>query len=63
MSFLYLWSNHQQTWHDGTLAQTFAKTLKVLMTSLLSHVYGIIKRFLVSFHVEIRDPLSFVQFG
>ena len=54
--------NHQ-TWHDGTLAQNLSKAIKSFMTSLLFRVHHVIKQFLLSFEVEIRDPLSFVQFG
>ena len=63
MFLVYLWSNHHQVWHDGTLPQNLPKALKILMTSSLSRVYDVIKPFSLSFKVEILDPLSFVQFG
>ena len=28
----YLWSNHNQTWHDGTLRQNPSKTIQILQT-------------------------------
>ena len=44
--FLFcLWSNYNQTWHDGTLGQNLSKAIKSLLT----------------FQVKIRVPLSFVQ--
>ena len=58
---LYLWSNHNQTWHDGTLGQNLSKAIKLLLTPSLGGKYDVIKLFLVSFQVKIRVPLSFVQ--
>ena len=58
---LYLWSNYNQTWHDGTLGKNLSKAVKILLTSSLGGKYDLIKLFLVSFQVKIRVPLSFVQ--
>ena len=58
---LYLWSNYNQTWHDGTLEQSLLKAIKILLTSSLGGKYDVIKLFLVSFQVKIRVLLSFVQ--
>ena len=63
MFFLSLWSNHNQTWHNGTLAQNLSKAFKILMTSSLSRVHDVIKQFLLWFEDKIRDPLFFVQSG
>ena len=30
---LYLWSNDNQTWYDGTLRQNLSKAVKILLTS------------------------------
>ena len=54
---LCLWSNYNQTWHDGALGQNLSKAIKIFLTSL----HGVIKPFLVSFQVKIRVPLFFVQ--
>ena len=40
---LYLWSNYNQTWHDGTLGQSLLKAIKNLVTSLLGGKYDVIK--------------------
>ena len=50
---LYLWSNYNQSWHDGTLGQSLSKCHKILLTSLLGGKYDVIKLFLVSFQVKI----------
>ena len=42
---LYLWSNYNQTWHDGTLGQNLSKAIKRLLTSLLGAKYDVIKPF------------------
>ena len=60
---LCLWSNYNQTWHDGTLGQNLSKAIKILLTSTLGDKYDVIKPFLVSFQVKIRVPLSFVQWS
>ena len=46
---LYLWSNCNQTWHDGTLGQNLSNTIKSLLRSSLGGKYDVIKLFLVSF--------------
>ena len=46
---LHLWSNNNQTWHDGTLEQNLSKAIKSLLTSSLGGKYDVIKPFLVSF--------------
>ena len=61
--FFYLWSNYNQTWHDGTLGQNLSKAIKILLPSSLGCKYDVIKLFLVSFLVKIRVSLSFVQFS
>ena len=61
MFLLYLWSNYNQTWHNGTLGQNFSKAIKILLTSSLGGKYDVIKLFLVSIKVKIRVSLSFVQ--
>ena len=53
---LYLLSNYNQTWHDGTLGQNLLKATKILLTSSLGDKYDVIKPFLVSFQVKIRVP-------
>ena len=58
---LYLWSNYNQTWHDGTLGQNLSKAIEILLTSSLGGKYDVIKPFLVSFQVKIRVPLFLVQ--
>ena len=58
---LCLWSNYNQTWHDGTLGQNLSKAIKILLTSSPGGKYDVIKPFLVLFQVKIRVPLSFVQ--
>ena len=58
---LYLWSNYNQTWHDGTLGQNLSKAIKILLTSSPGGKYDVIKLFSVLFQVKIRDLLSFVQ--
>ena len=58
---LYLWSNYNQTWHDGTLGQNLSKAIKILLTSSVRGKYEIIKLFSISFQVKIRVLLSFVQ--
>ena len=60
---LYLWSDYNQTWRDGTLRQNLSKALKSLLTSSLWGKKEIIKLFLVSFEVRIQVPLSFVQWS
>ena len=60
MFLLYLSSNYNQTWHDGTLGQNLLKAIKVLLTSSLGGKYNVIKLFLVAFQVKIRVSLSFV---
>ena len=45
---LYLWSNYNQTWHDGTLGQNLSKAIKILLTSSLGGKYDAIKPILVS---------------
>ena len=61
--FLYLWSNYNQTWNDGTLGQNLSNAIKILLTSSLGGKYDVIKPFLVSFQVKIRVPISFVQWS
>ena len=63
MFLLYLWSNYNQTWHDGTLGQSLSKTIKILLTSSPGGKFDLIKLFLVLFQVKIRVPLSFVQWS
>ena len=46
---LYLWSNYNQTWHDGTLGQNLSKAIKILLTSSPGSKYDVIKPFSVSF--------------
>ena len=58
---LCLWSNYNQTWHDGTLGQNLSKDIKSLLTSSPGGKYDVIKPFLVSFQVKIQVPLSFLQ--
>ena len=61
---LCLWSNYNQTWHDGTLGQNLSKVIKILLTSSLGRKYDVIKPFLLLFQVKIRVPLSFeLKFG
>ena len=60
---LYLWSNYNQNWHDGTLGQNLSKAIKSLLTSSPGGKYDVIKPFLVSFQVKIRVLLSFVQWS
>ena len=60
---LYLWSNYNQTWHDGTLGQNLSKAIKILLTSSLGGKYDVIKPILVLFQVKIRVLLSFVQWS
>ena len=60
---LYLWSNYNQTWHDGIMRQNLSKSIKNLLTSSPGGKYDVIKLFLVSFQVKIRVPLSFVQWS
>ena len=47
---LYLWSNYNQTWYDGTLGQNLSKVIKILLTSSLGGKYDVIKPFLVSYN-------------
>ena len=61
MFLFYLWSNYNQTWHDGSLGQNVSKALKILLTSLLGGKYDVIKLLLVLFQVKIRVSLPFVQ--
>ena len=58
---LYLWSNYNQTWHDGTLGQNLSKAIKILLMSSLGGKYDVIKLFLVWFQVKIRVFLFCVQ--
>ena len=51
---LYLWSNYNQSWHDGTLGQNLSKSIKMLLTSSPGGKYDVIKPFLVLFQVKIR---------
>ena len=60
---LYLWSNYNQTWHDGTLGQNLPKAIKILLMLSPGAKYDVIKPFLVLFQVKIRVPLSFVQWS
>ena len=60
---LYLWSNYNQTWYDGTLGQNLSNVIKILLTSSVGGMYDVIKPFLVSFQVKIRVPLFFVQWS
>ena len=46
---LYLWSNYNQTWHDGTLGQNLSKPIKILLMSSPGGKFDIIKPFLVAF--------------
>ena len=42
---LYLWSNYNQAWHDGTLGQNLPKAIKILLTSSLGRheaIFGIV---------------------
>ena len=41
----YLWSNYNQTWHDGTLGQNLSKAIKFLLTSSPGGKYDVIKPF------------------
>ena len=59
---LYLWSNYNQTWHDGTLEQNLSKAVKILLTSSLGGKCDVIKLFSVSFQVKIRVLLSKFEF-
>ena len=58
MFLLYLQSNYHQTWLDGILGQNLSKTLKSVMTSLLSRVYDVIKQFFGIFRG--RNSSSFI---
>ena len=60
---LYLWSNYNQAWHDGTLGQNLSKAINILVTSSLGDKYDVIKPYLVLFQVKIRVNLSFVQWS
>ena len=60
---LYLWSNYNQTWHDGTLGQNLSKAIKILLTSSLGGEYDVIKPCLISFQVKIQVPLFLVQWS
>ena len=41
----YLWSNYNQTWHDGTLGQNPSKAIKILLTSSPGGKHDVIKQF------------------
>ena len=59
---LYLWSNYNQTWHDGTLGHNLSKAIKILLILVITRRY--VWRHQVVFgilSVKIRVPLSFVQ--
>ena len=56
---LYLLSNYNQTWHDGTLGKHLSKAIKSLLRSSLGGKYGVITLF---FGIVPGQNLSFLIF-
>ena len=53
---LYLCSNYNQTWHDGTLGQNLSKAIKILLTSSPGGKYDVIKPFFYCSRSKFEFP-------